>query len=464
MITRRLLIFALIGLLGGVWIAVSSWLGSPSGPARPNIVLISIDTLRADRLGCYGYGRETSPAVDGLAKQGTLFLNAVSPAHWTLPSHVSMLSGLYPSNHRARSSNMPIGGEVRLLAEVLKEQGYRTYAITGGGYLTRRLGFDRGFDLFLENRTRAAGGVVTLPSMIRRIEEELGKLEPGAPYFLFLHNYDVHSPYAPSDAYKDRFRSEGAVYIDTYGPMARAYNRMLEKLTPQKLLYLSDHYDSSIREMDDSLGGLLASLDRRADRLETIVVFTSDHGEEFMEHGRTGHERSLYRELLMVPLIIHAPWLPPRRIETPVSLVDLMPTIVELSNLEAPEGLDGASLAPFLRLGDEAPPLRPFQYAEAPKMRSSIDGKLHLIVDLQTARNQLFDFASDVRESRDLSSKRREYVSTRARELMEMSAGMKDSSRKETWVWDRFPGGGKEGGGPRRELESVSETFPLPWR
>lgn len=440
---------ALIGLAAGGWLALNNWYAAPSGPARPNVILVSIDTLRADRLGSYGYARDTSPAADALARRGTLFLNAVSTSHWTLPSHVTMFTGLYPSNHQSRGSSSVIKEEVRLLAEILKERGYRTYAFTGGGYVSKRFGFGRGFDLYLEDKAPVTSGNPTFAKMIEHTEEELAKLEPGAPYFVFLHTYDVHCPYAPTEPYRERFRSEKAVYINPHSCGGTTYNHMGEQLTPQKVLYLSDQYDSSIREMDDNLARLLAFLDRRADRAETVVIFTSDHGDEFFEHGRIGHQRSLYRELLMVPLIIQAPWLAPQKVETPVSMVDLFPTVLELLNVKPPSGLDGQSLLPFMLAGDAAPPLRPFQYSEAPKMRSSIDGKFHLILELQSSRNQLFDFVSDRSERDNLASKQREYVNSRGRELLEMSATMKDATRKESWVWERFPGEAKPTAGVR---------------
>lgn len=398
-----------------------------SRPQRPfNLILISIDTLRPDRLGMYGYGRVTSPALDAFAaERGVVFDNAVSVSSWTLPAHVSMLSGVLPTSHGVTRPNVgKIGEGTELLAEMLRRRGYSTLAFTGGAYVGRRWGFSRGFDVFGPTERRAGRPTLGFAASIARARDALDEIPKDRPYFLFLHTYDAHCPHEPPAAYGSLFRSESAEWVDA--TRCQTTSREAAALTPGQVQFLSDRYDASIRWVDDQIHVLLRLLDSRGDLDHSVVIVTADHGEEFREHGQLGHRTSLYRELLMVPLIVAVPGNPPGRVRSPVSLVDLVPTVLELLQLPPSPQVQGVSLVPLLIRGDEGSSGRTVQLAELDlgvELKSLMDGSLHLIADQKTGMRRLFDMQSDPTEQRDLVATRTEIVETLERRLQTMLAG-----------------------------------------
>ncbi len=312
---------------------------------RPlNLLLVSIDTLRADRLGCYGYERETSPALDRFAQERAVrFAHAVAESPWTLPSHVTMLSGLHPQSHGVREPTQAPGAGVELLAETLARAGHYGFAITDGGWLSPTWGFERGFRSFHAQDQ----------DFERTVEQALEYIRhrtPQGPWFGFLHTYDVHCPYDPPAPYAGMFSSPLAEPIEVAGRCGNPHFNSLA-LTAGQMRFLSDRYDEDVRRTDDALAGLFAALDELDLWKNTVVIVTSDHGEEFGEHGQIGHERTLQRQVLEIPLLLGAPGIAPRVVEQPVGLSDLMPTALELLGLEVPRALDGRSLAPLLRGG-----------------------------------------------------------------------------------------------------------------
>jgi arylsulfatase A-like enzyme len=263
------------------------------GRGRYNLVIVSIDTLRADRVGAYGYERETTPRLDAFAARGALFEHVVAECSSTQPSHLTMLSGLYPSTHGVVQPSLLPGPHTRLLAQMLREAGYRTLGMTDGGYVDAQRGFSRGFEVFDD---REKGLAAALGASL----EAMAGYGEGERFFHFLHTYDVHCPYDPDPAFARMFRSADSQFVQTTGRCGNPdYNAM--RLSSGQVELLSNRYDASIREADASLGAYLAELESRGRLQNTIVVVTSDHGEEFNEHGQIGHERSLYRELLLVP-------------------------------------------------------------------------------------------------------------------------------------------------------------------
>jgi arylsulfatase A-like enzyme len=309
---------------------------TPRSRKRPNVILISVDTLRARSLGTYGYGRDTSPFLDSVARRGTLFENAITASVTTSPSHMSLFTGLYPINHGIREGLHRKFPHVATLAEHLREAGFRTAAFTENGYLVRRRGFGDGFDQYTENRgegTKAPGEAPLTFGQARRWLEE----NQEAPFFLFVHTYEVHSPYDPDEPYATLFRGDASP-----GPEASAIRAG------------RDDYDREIRIVDDELRKLFATLDETGLSASTIVTVLSDHGEEFAEHGGFQHGAAVYEESLRVPLLFWGPGRIPaaRRHGLPVSLIDVAPTIIDLVDLPVPEDLDGASLKGVL-LDDE---------------------------------------------------------------------------------------------------------------
>lgn len=231
---RKILIFLVVL---GVGIGVFELLRGrfAAAPSKPNLILISLDTLRADRLGTYNYKRATTPFLDSWAQRSVVFDHAVSVAPWTLPSHVSIFTGLYPSSHKvSRAKKRSIGKDTELLTETLRNNGYQTFAFTAGGYVSERYGFDRGFDSFTVNRGEHISETRGFPYTIKLAREKLAGRDPKKPFFLFLHTYAVHCPYSPPPPYDTMFVSPGAERIDAVS-CARFFGD--NPVTPGNALY-----------------------------------------------------------------------------------------------------------------------------------------------------------------------------------------------------------------------------------
>jgi arylsulfatase A-like enzyme len=385
-------------------------------PTPTNLVLISIDTLRSDRLGAYGYGRDTSPNIDALARESTVFERAVTPAPWTLPAHVSMFSGTYPHGHGVvQAKNNKISPSTTLLTEYLKARGYFTVGITGGAYVSHSYGFDRGFDVYLEpdKRKRATN---IIGASVEQARNELEKVKPGQPFFLFFHNYDVHCPYFPPKSYQGMFNSDGALPAEDGCGAA-----LVNPADKGRALFISDRYDESIRSVDDGIQGLLAYLRSRRDYEQTVIILTSDHGEEFLEHGRIGHKESLHRELLFVPLIVHVPHSPPQRVEEHVSLIDILPTALDLLGLEYSREIDGVSLAEVVTRSQDPSKIRPFELSELDRgvtLRSRIGEKSHLIFNPISGESLFYDLSKDPQEQNSLVEEEPEWFDRKHQELI----------------------------------------------
>ncbi|MDB4433278.1 sulfatase [bacterium] len=315
-----------------------------------NVILLSIDTLRADALGSYGYQRNTTPGLDRRAGDGVVFVRAHSQSPWTVPAHFSILTGLYPSNHGVIVNQNRLARHHPTMASALQASGYETAAFVGGGYLDAFYGYDHGFDRYESRWVRYSRRV--LPSWDDFLETAKSWLQSTAdsPFFLFLHTYQVH----------DFGNVDDATFIDP--ALAKAFGRRdllraadwlrFQKITDREealLRYMRQRYDSALHQLDRRLGGFFEFLESSGLWKNTILVITSDHGEEFGDHGHTAHGSTLYQEMIRVPLII---WLPPRlglrgKIDTPVASVDILPTALDLLGLE-PIASDGISLVPLL--------------------------------------------------------------------------------------------------------------------
>lgn len=311
--------------------------------ARLNLLVVSIDTLRADRLGCYGSTRPTSPHADALAARGVLFDPVIAESSWTIPSHVSMLSGLSPRSHGVENPMLRVADGTPTLAGTLRDAGWTTFALTDGGWMSERWGFDQGFDsMKAEDDQGFARIVERTKDYVRHAESR------GEPWFGFLHTYDVHCPYDPPVAFQTMFATPDATPFPTQGLCGNPHYNSIE-LTGGQQAHLVNLYDAGVRWVDEILGLLVAWLDEQGLAEETVVVVTSDHGEELFENGRIGHGTSLGREVLEVPWILVAPGVESRVIDGPASLADLAPTVLELLGVELDGPLDGRSWAPALR-------------------------------------------------------------------------------------------------------------------
>jgi arylsulfatase A-like enzyme len=304
-------------------------LAPPAPTARRNVILVSLDTLRARSVGAYGCPRETTPTLDRrVADAGALVRTAVVPFPFTPPSHMTMLTGLEPCAHGVTDLHHALAPERTTLAEALRAAGYQTAAFTEDAYLVAGNGFDRGFDIYRENRSEESASPGFAAETFADASAWLAA-HGARPFFLFVHTYQVHDPYTPPRGYAGLFPDVNA---SDQHDRARA------------------DYEREIRYTDDLFAGFLDALETHGLADDTIVVVTSDHGEGFGEHFWTGHGFDLHDEALLVPLMLRAPGLIPagRVVEEQVGLVDLAPTLLALLDVPAPDDIQGRSFARLL--------------------------------------------------------------------------------------------------------------------
>jgi arylsulfatase A-like enzyme len=391
---------------------------------RPNVILISLDTLRADSLGCYGYERPTSPEIDDLASRSILFRQAVSQAPWTRPSHMALFTGVFPTS-KSRP-NPP------LLAETLWRSGYRTGAFTGGGQVHPTLGFGPGFERY------------EVIDWLRRPEvvESWWQQDDGRPRFVFLHTFEIHDPYSD-----DRFTA-GLESGRIEGHFGRWKWERLKKqggLTQEEKLFARALYDGGIAFTDERLGALLDRLEALGLFEDTIIILTSDHGEQFWEHGTWRHGQVLYDHQLLVPLVIYTP--PPVRralgdnpvlaggeVEAQVSLVDILPTLLDILGIADVESMvNGRSIRALLE-GERLDRHEAFaentniRAAERKALRTERYKYIHQYPregkgDHLEETAQLFDLVSDPLESTDIADQHPDLVEGFERRLQAIIRG-----------------------------------------
>ena len=444
---RRSLIWTVVlAVAGFAGIEGSAWLGErnrtnalPAADASaPNVLVIVVDALRADHLSAYGYPRRSSPGLDRLAAEGVLFEHAFSTSSYTLPSHASIVTGRYPYDHGVEWGTSHQIEVHPTLPELLQSRGYRTGAFSGNTYwFTREHGFGKGFlhfeDYFhslADMALRTAYGRIVAKEILWRVgygdipaRKRATDINPAVlrwtsrdtrhPFFVMINYMDVHDPYLPPQPFRSRFSKVpepgGLIYWEREVP---------ETLPPDQLQSEVDAYDGSIAYVDEQIDRLVSSLRQTAAERDLLVVITSDHGEEFGEHGGFLHGWHLHREVIQVPLIVWRPgWVPSGvRVSRPVSNAAIASTIM---------GLIGSSGATFpvhsLQRLWESPeaaaewpfPLsemkkRPWEFERAPvhygSLRSLVAPTLHFI-DHDTRGPQLFDWVNDPREAQDLGQK-----------------------------------------------------------
>lgn len=387
--------------------ALSCGDSSPSGSdGGPNIILISIDTLRADHIGGYGYERDTTPTLDKLMERGTSFSSAIAPSPWTLPSHASLFTSLYPHTHGVIDNFLALSEDVPTLGPILKRKGYKVAGFTASPNLDARHGYIRGFDAYACEEVRAP---VICDRALRWLD-----LFPEEKFFLFLHFYDVHTDYEPLPQYLSKFETSYEGSLD--GKVGTLYRVRRGEISVSEadVRHLINLYDAEIRQLDAALEMFFDTLEKKGMFSNTIVVITSDHGEEFLEHGGVLHGVTLYDELLRIPLIIAGPGIPAGRIrEEQVQLIDVMPTILDLCDAGAPASLEGKSLVPLI-LGEDAE-WTEIAFAEADHKNVKHDIKravrtdrYKLYYDRHTKEEELYDLALDPGEQRNVIQSRPE--------------------------------------------------------
>ncbi len=386
--------------------------GTDAPNPRPNVLVLSVDTLRRDFVGTYGAERGGTPHLDRLARHGLLAVDALATSSWTLPSHMSLLTGLYPAGHGVDGDGRALPAARTTLAEALSAEGYRTAGFVSGPYLHRGYGFDQGFDVY---RHCMAYGIEThedgrvsnviganLKSQTgetsRRLLEEstgwLASLEDDAPWFLFVHWWDPHYDFEPPSPW-DAWLGDTDVRISGRGFLQnRRVNAEMGDAERQRLL---DLYRGEIRWTDAAIGELLRELERRGERERTIVVVTADHGEEFFEHGNKGHRINLYGETLRVPLIVDRPGRDGGELDVEVrSLVDVVPTVTE--------ALDSAVFPETEGVGLDEGRTRGGVVAELHRELVSVrEARWKVVHDRSTDGWELYDVREDPGETRDLA-------------------------------------------------------------
>jgi choline-sulfatase len=402
--------------------------GREPDPAR-SVVLIVVDTLRADHLGAYGHPEATSSELDRRASQGALFERAFAPSSWTLPSFASLYTGLWPSEHRvgrepgSEKEYTALSGQLRVLAEILAEQGFETAAIVNNPFLHPGFGLARGFEVY----RYVYGNLLHQPRAsqiawagLRWLDER----DPQRRFLLVLHFFDPHLTYDPHASVRGTFTAgyRGSLELPVGG--FGAANSTWDLPDPEDRRFVSAAYDEEVLFVDRQLERFFAGLEERGLSDETLVVLTADHGEELFDHGGFEHGHSLYQELLHVPLAVWGPGVRPGRIDAPVSLVDVLPTLLDALGLPPLAGLDGASLWPLLARR-EALLERPI-VAEGtlygPERRALVRWPWKL-VEVDGGAPRLFDLERDPREQRDLAATHADRMHGLGEELARLRTG-----------------------------------------
>ncbi|MGO8702837.1 MAG: sulfatase [Candidatus Brocadiia bacterium] len=359
--SRRVNCFPLCPILISLLSALTAVAAEPQPAPRYNLLVISIDTLRADHLTCYGYNRDTSPHLDQLAREGVLFENLTAVTSWTVPSHMSMLTSLYPSVHGVPAVGK-LGESVPTLAGCLAKAGYVTAAFVTGPALGHEFGFNQGFqsyDDFTVSATRrtGAGDVATNPGITDLATKWLQK-HSQENFFLFLHYWDCHYDYVAPAPYDKKF-DPGYKGPENGRGIGWRKTEMTAHISIMDLAHLVALYDGGIAYTDEHVGKVLQLLQDLGLSEKTLVIVLSDHGEGFLEHGLLTHGNSLYEEAIHVPLIMRLPGVLPagKRVAGNVSHVDLMPTALGLLHQACPSRIQGIDLSPVI-LGDQPVPER----------------------------------------------------------------------------------------------------------
>jgi arylsulfatase A-like enzyme len=421
---------------------------------RPNVILIVLDTLRADHLSCYGYERKTSPRIDALAQEAIKFDNCYSTANWTVPGHASIFTGKYSVSHGAHKSLSesasnrspanpffcyPLSQEELTLAEILKGEGYQTAAIISNfGCVTPMFGLDQGFDFFFNKPSFTyRSATATLMQKTKFLFDEIGpyqsrfrlaetingevfdwldgERQENVPFFLFINYMDTHDPYFPPPAYQRLYPGKipgrmGDVHI---------YGERHLSVSEEEKQHLISQYDGEIAYLDESLARLLAKVKAEGLFEESVIVVTSDHGEYLGEHTLYGHSIGLYNPVLKVPLLIkphagcgHSLDSSMRKV---VQTIDILPTILTILDIPLPEGIQGNSLT-----GDVAHPIVA-EHDVGPGYRSTFGGRFasehtaliedgYKLILSKTGDAELFNLSEDPGETENLAGSR-EYLS-----------------------------------------------------
>ena len=421
LLNRRAITCAVLGALVSTSAAAATAKEQKRDGAPSIVVLVSVDTLRADVVSFDGYARPTTPFMDHLAADGVVFTNAYSTSSWTPPAMGSLLTGLYPTSHGVTTGNIqhldrivqpPLPNALTTLAEIFQKAGYTTIGVPANRHLMASLGFGQGFDFYFGQASfRPAPGVNR--EVKRQLEKAFGPLWrirwKQGKVFLWIHYFDPHDPYRPNRSWLARYAP--AYRTDPAAFPANMVMRDLHERFPHPdaaaAARIRPLYEGEVAFWDRQFGILARELG--LDAHNVLLAFTADHGEEIAEHGNLGHSQSLHEELVRIPLLVHWPAGLPRgkRITAPVSLVDVYPTLVRLAGLKVPAAVQGRSLAADMR-GQQVDPERPV-YMELlppkPHLLAMRTGSWKLIRSLDPDHAvSLYDLSSDPEEHNDVAA------------------------------------------------------------
>lgn len=428
--SSRLGIWALLALCflcacGGAEDAPPPEAASP----RPNLLLIVLDTVRADRLGAYGYGRARTPHLDAFARQSVLYENCMSSSCWTLPSHASLFTGLLPIAHQATQETLRLAADYPTLAELLTDAGYAAYGASANAVVGPANGLDRGFAHFEElyrTEVEAEHRVAGRHPHDVALQKWIGQLGEGRPFFAFLNYIEAHTPYRPPEPFLSQALAPEWTQVEGVAASrekTRDHWLRPEGLPGETIEIMSRLYDGEIAFLDWAFGRLLQMLEAQGLLDETLIVVTSDHGEHFGEHGLVSHSFSLYEGLVRVPLLVRQPGgihAGTRRTD-PVHLMDLFPSLLGAAGVETPRPSHGedvfkAAVDPQrIRIAEYYYPRQMFSMLDADLVAANLDRLAPYMQRLRAVRrgdrkliwssdgrHELYDLAADPRETSSL--------------------------------------------------------------
>jgi arylsulfatase A-like enzyme len=417
-----------VQILCGILAALATGVVALLHDTRPiGVVVITLDTTRADRLSPYGFMDASMPALERLAREGVVFDRATSVAPLTLPAHTSLFTGLFPPRHAVRENSDPaLGGDHTTLAEILSSRGFHTGAFVGSAVLDADRGLAQGFEIY-----RGAVSFKEAPQLQRRANEVITDATrwldqvAGSPYFLWVHLYDAHRPYDPPEPYRST---------------------------------IADPYTGELLFVDSQIARLIDQLEQRKILDRTIVAVAADHGESLGDHGERDHGIFLYDSVVRVPLIIRAPGLSPRRVAEVVRLTDVMPTMLEMLDLPPPQ-MDGVSLVGLmtgrrahLNLDGYSESLYPQRFGWS-SLRALNDGRFKVI---DAPRPELYDLERDPFERENIYDQRRETAAALHGRLRAMKAERATSQPVSGNVRERLASLGYVGSSPVSAIGSAN--------
>ncbi len=451
---RPMLVFFIIVVIALA--AASGWYYLNVGSPRLNVVLLSIDGLRPDHIGCYGHERDTTPNLDRMAKEGARFSTVSSSSTWSLPAHAALFTGLYDGVHMVTNVDRRLDEKRVTLAEALQDKGHRTAAIFTGPHLNPEFNLDQGFDQYIDATGKegfTSPDVRGLPSRtttraMDKAEEWIASVDRRRPFFLFIQLNDLTTDLDPPPPYDDMFGPHYGGTID--GRDMYRDPRITPDMNKNDLEHLQALYDGEIRYIDDKgVARLVSFLKREGLDSNTLVVITSAHGFEFFEHGRLGHGNNLYDTTLTVPLIFWRPGLvPPKEIKNQASLIDVTPTIMDLLGfLPLGESL-GESLRP--RFKDPAIESQLPMYVELSRGGADLEGTRQTVRKLIVNNNEkqiiYFDLVKDPHEQSPVTGPANNDLRQALINFRALKDGLQKTRQAMTWT---------EGAGREKDVKGI---------